>query len=79
MSTPGVDESTLNKVNLGWFDIASNRLLSQKFIYPKKKRVYISKVSSDEKRPLTLATPRIKIIERAILNVIEPFFEGVWG
>jgi hypothetical protein len=41
------------------------------------RRVFISKKpESVNTRFLTLTSPRIKIIERAVLNVLEPLFEG---
>jgi hypothetical protein len=39
------------------------------FPFPKKP-------GSTDSRPLTLTSPRIKIIERSILNAVEPMFEG---
>jgi hypothetical protein len=49
------------------------------FKYPDQRRLLIEK-QNGKKRPLTIANPRIKIIERALLNAIEPQFEGyfVW-
>jgi retron-type reverse transcriptase len=52
-------------------------LLKGLFIYPKMRRVRIpKKLGSNDTRPLTLTSPRIKIIERSILNALEPVFEG---
>lgn len=78
MSTPGTDSTTLHKIDLVWFEKASQALISGTFKYPRKRPTFISKAGSDELRSLTLTSPRIKIIERAILNSIEPHFEGVW-
>jgi hypothetical protein len=43
---------------------------------PNRKRVLIDKPDGVE-RPLTIANPRIKVIERALLNAVEPIFEGL--
>lgn len=75
--TQGEGEETLKRISLKWFKFASNKLLKSSFVYPKMRRVSISKkAGSADTRPLTLTFPRIKIIERSILNVLEPVFEG---
>lgn len=40
------------------------------------KRVYIPKAGSKEKRPLGIPTFRDRIVQKALLNVIEPIFEN---
>jgi hypothetical protein len=75
--TPGQGKETLKSINLKWFRITSNKLLKGLFVYPKMRRVSIpKKPGSTDSRPLTLTSPRIKIIERSILNAVEPMFEG---
>jgi hypothetical protein len=75
--TPGDGEETLKGINLKWFKSASNKLLKGSFVYPRLRRVLIpKKAGSLDTRPLTLTSPRIKIIERSILNALEPVFEG---
>jgi hypothetical protein len=75
--TPGDGEETLKGINLKWFKSTSNKLLKGSFAYPKMRRVLIpKKAGSADTRPLTLTSPRIKIIERSILNTLEPVFEG---
>jgi retron-type reverse transcriptase len=75
--TPGQGKETLKGINLKWFKTSSNKLLKGLFVYPKMRRVSIpKKLGSTGTRPLTLTSPRIKIIERSILNALEPIFEG---
>lgn len=75
--TPEQGKETLKGINLKWFKTTSGKLLKDLFIYPKMRRVKIpKKLGSNETRPLTLTSPRIKIIERSILNAIEPVFES---
>jgi len=75
--TPGQGKETLKGINLKWFKTTSSKLLKGLFIYPKMRRVWIpKKLGSNDTRPLTLTFPRIKIIEKSILNAIEPVFEG---
>ena len=77
MMTRGVTPDTLDKIDESWFEQTSKRLLQGNFKYPNRRRIYISKPAGQVgKRPI--ASPRIKIIERALLDVIEPFFEGAW-
>jgi hypothetical protein len=79
--TPGQGKETLTGISLHWFRTTSKKLLNNSFVYPKMRRVFIpKKPGSVDTRPLTLTSPRIKIIERSILNVLEPQFEGkfVW-
>jgi retron-type reverse transcriptase len=75
--TPGQGKETLKGINLRWFKTTTSKLLKGLFTYPKTCRVEIpKKLGSNETRPLTLTSPRIKIIERSILNAIEPVFKG---
>jgi len=47
--------------------------------YPHKRRIQIAKTGESDTRPITNSDPKTKIIERAILNVLEPKIEGVWS
>ena len=77
--TPGSNQETLDKISDSWFITISKKLLEGSFKYTNRRRLLIEK-QNREKRPLTIANPRIKIIERALLNEIEPQFEGyfIW-
>ena len=79
MMTKGSGEETLNSISDQWFITANKKLLEGSFKYPTRRRVLIEKPDGGT-RPLTIANPRIKIIERALLNALEPHFEGlhVW-
>lgn len=46
--------------------------------YPKRKQVRISKLDGIGQRPPILSNLRVKIIERALLNALEPIYEGSW-
>jgi len=75
--TPGQGRETLKGINLKWFKTSSNELLKGLFVYPKMRHVCNpKKLGLTDTRPLTLTFPRIKIIERSILNALEPVFEG---
>jgi len=75
MLTKGTNEETLSGISEAWFETTSAKLLNGSFSFPKRRRINIPKKSGGE-RPLTIANPRVKIIERAILNALEPQFEG---
>jgi retron-type reverse transcriptase len=78
MMTPGASPGTFDGISEEWFKKASQALLEGNYEYPKKRRIQIPKPGKTETRPLTISNPRVKIIERAILNAIEPLFEGTW-
>ena len=76
MMTRGADKETLNSISDQWFVTTNKKLLEGSFKYPNQRRVLIDKPEGGT-RPLTIANPRIKIIERALLNALEPHFEGL--
>jgi retron-type reverse transcriptase len=75
MMTGNTSQVTLNNLSDRWFVTTSRKLLESSFIYPDHKWVLINK-PNDRKKPLIIANSKIKIIERALLNAIEPLFEG---
>ena len=75
--TSSEGEDTLKSISLKWFRNASHRLLKGLFVYPKMRRVSIlKKPGSVSTYTFILTSLRIKIIEKSILNAIEPEFEG---
>jgi retron-type reverse transcriptase len=76
MLTPGTDTTTLNKIDMSWFQKTSRQLLEGTYVYPNRRITRIPKPGSKEKRPITITNPRVKIIERALATAIEPFYEG---
>ena len=75
MLTKNTGKETLSGISEAWFKTTSTKLLNGSFSFPKRRRVNIPKKSKGE-RPLTIANPRVKVIEKAILNALEPQFEG---
>jgi retron-type reverse transcriptase len=75
MSLKGTDNVTLSGISDVWFIKTSIKLLEGSFKYPNRRRVFIDKPDGG-KRALTIANPRIKIIERALLIALEPQYEG---
>lgn len=79
MLTRGSDFEALSGISNAWFTTTSRKLLEGTFKYPNRRRVLIKKPGGNI-RFLTIINPKIKIIERAFLNALEPQFEGfhVW-
>ena len=78
MMTRGVKPETLDKIDESWFEQTSKKLLQGNYKYPK---IDLPKPAGKVgKRPLAISVAglRVKIISRALLDVIEPFFEGAW-
>lgn len=76
MSTRGFGEETLSAISDVWFTTTSRKLLEGSFKYPNRRRVLIGK-ADEGTRPLTIVNSRIKVIERAFLNAMEPQYEGL--
>lgn len=77
MMTKGTSGITLNNINKKWFVETSERLLQHRYDFGIRKSIEIPKPGSSQNRPLTITNPRNKIIERSILNQIEPLLEGL--
>lgn len=76
--TPGGGRmETLNGLELKWFEETSKKLLSGSYNYRPARRIYIDKPGKSGKRPLTIGSPRDKIIQRAFLRVLQLIYEGV--
>ena len=76
MMTVGISQETLSNISNQWFEATSKKLLDGSFKYSNRRRVLFDRSDSGEK-PLIIANPRIKVIERALLNAVEPIFEGL--
>lgn len=74
-----VINNTLKAFDNLWFEQMSQKLIKGLYKYPKKRRVKISKPTGlvGLKR-FKISNIKIKIIEKALLNGIKPFFEGSW-
>lgn len=74
--TPGVNPTTLDKIDLEWFHNVSNKLKAGKYNFSPARRSYIPKPgNSKKKRPLTISSPRDKIVQKAILFILEAIYE----
>lgn len=74
--TPGMDGTTLDGINLKFFKDLQEVILAGKFSFSPAKRTLIPKPGNTEnKRPLSIASPREKIVQQAIVNVLTPVYE----
>ena len=59
---------SINDLDLKWFEKTSLKLIDGKFQYSVRRRIKIPKSNSTELRPITISSPRTKIIEKALLK-----------
>ena len=79
MLTKESGNETINNVNDSWFENTSKTLINGTFKYPAARRVHIPKpASKTSTRLLSITNPRIKIIEKTLLNHLEVIFEGAY-
>jgi len=75
-STPGVNPTTLDKIDLKWFHNVSSKLKAGKYKFSAARRSYIPKPGNEGKKiPLTISSPRDKIVQKAILFILEAIYE----
>ena len=73
--TQGVDQITLDGLTLKYLEKLQLALKAGTFEFKPARRILIPKPGKDETRSLTIATPREKIVQKAILLVMEQFYE----
>lgn len=73
--TAGVSPDTLDGVSLRTLQNIQTRLRAGTYRFPPARRIQIPKPGKTETRPLTIASPRDKIVQKAVMLVIEPLFE----
>ena len=75
----GIVFKEMNRLSVFWFNQTTKKLLEGSFKYPDRIRMSIHR-SNNRKLSVSMTNIRIKIIEIAMLNALEPQFEGyhVW-
>lgn len=74
--TKGTDDVTLDGIDLKYFKKLQADLKAGKFDFTPARIVRIPKPGKTETRPLTMASPREKIVQKAILMIMERFYEN---
>jgi retron-type reverse transcriptase len=77
--TPGIDSETLDGINLEWFDKLQKDLNTNKFQFRPTRRVEIPKPNNKGTRPLGVASPRDKIVQGAMLLILEAIYEPLFS
>lgn len=75
--SPGGDSGreTLDGIDKEWFKQTSKKLLDGTYKVKPLRRVMIEKPGKTEKRPLTIGSPRDKIIQEAIRSILSCIYE----
>lgn len=74
--TPGMDSTTLDGISKNYLLRIQERLRAGTLDFSPARRVQIPKPGKKETRPLSIASPREKVVQKAIQLVLEPFFES---
>lgn len=73
------NSDVLTTLNFSWFEKSSQMLIDGTFQYPMIRKVNLIKLKRNDCRELLhIINPRVKIIERALLNSLEIIFEGAY-
>lgn len=73
--TRGYTGETLDGINLSWFTNTSKLIKAGKYRFSPSRRINIPKPGRQERRPLTIGSPRDKVVQKAIQLVLEPIYE----
>lgn len=76
--TPSIDDETMDGINRKWFDDTANTIRNGMFRFRPSRRIYIPKKSGG-KRPLAIPSPRDKIVQEALKQLLEIVFEETFS
>eukprot|EP00245_Coleochaete_scutata_P009481 TRINITY_DN3129_c0_g3_i2.p1 TRINITY_DN3129_c0_g3~~TRINITY_DN3129_c0_g3_i2.p1 ORF type:complete len:622 (+),score=-69.83 TRINITY_DN3129_c0_g3_i2:204-1868(+) len=76
--TPGINNETLDGIDRTWFENIAESLKKGQFEFSPARRVQIPKPGKTEKRPLGIASPREKIVQKALQVVLEAIWEPMF-
>lgn len=76
--TPAINPETLDGISSEFFNDLSKRLKDESFKFSPHRRVRIPK-SNGGSRPLTIASPRDKIVQEAMRIILEAIFEPTFS
>jgi group II intron reverse transcriptase/maturase len=78
ISLDSLNNITLDGINLNYLKSIQKKLRGGKYKFPPAKRIYIPKHGKNETRPLTIASPRDKIVQKALQQVMEEEYEKIF-
>ena len=73
--TPGTRPETMDGISLEWIKTTQEQLKSGSYKTQPARRVWIPKPGKSEKRPLGIASPREKVVQKAMQIVLEQAYE----
>jgi len=76
--TPGTDDQTLDGLDLSYLKNIQRKLKAGQFEFPPARRTQIPKPGKTETRPITIASPRHKIVQEAMKLVMEQEYEKMF-
>lgn len=76
--TKGTNPETLDGMNLKFLEKIQKDIRSGTFNFPPARRIQIPKPGKKETRPLTIASPRDKVVQKAIQLIMEPVFDKLF-
>lgn len=74
--TKGINNETLDGMNRAFLEKVQLELKAGKYKFNPARRIQIPKPGKNETRPLTIASPREKIVQKAILLIMERVYES---
>lgn len=74
--TEGVTKETLDGINQRYLEDVQMKLKAGKFQFNPARRVQIPKPGKKETRPLTIASPREKIVQKVLQMIMERVYEA---
>ena len=77
--TPGTDELTLDEMSDKVIEGIIDELRNQTFKFKPVRRVYIPKGNTGKMRPLGVPTPRDKVVQKAMLMIMESIYEPTFS
>ena len=76
--TKGVSKETLDGMNQKYLENVQEKLKAVKFQFSPARRIQTPKPGKNETRPLTIAPPREKIVQKAIQLIMERLYEPMF-
>ena len=73
--TPSIDQETLDGIDKNWFINAANKIKNNQYIFKPARLIKVPKSNSSEFRPLTIGSPRDKIVQKAISIILNQIYE----
>ena len=75
--SPGTDKTTLDGFGLDWIRKTIQQMKDCSFQFLPAKRVYIPKANG-KLRPLGVPSPRDKVVQKVLLNIVQEYFEKIF-